>query len=309
MNNQKPPFIGATYTLRTERSHFNEGTQSARIKTLHSHRSVNSIKNTRLATLTSSRPVKRYGKQSKDAKNNTEPEDTYRLPPDNQREAHMHPHMMCYQDTSDITVSKNFESSEGIGWCFYHHKLYIFGGIGRYFDLNVNTYNPRNHKFSKMKMNEVYASPQGRCFHSMTPVDGKIIMFGGETSNRGFGARFLVSETWVLDLKEKFWTKVKDDQSCEIPARKNHKTCVLGRRVVISGGTVEDDVFSKEFCAYDHVVNSWKTVNTYLPDWEGRVGHSMTSCYRHKLTDLYNKPAKNSLTEGNKVRKDIIYSC
>jgi hypothetical protein len=108
---------------------------------------------------------------------------------------------MCYQDTSDLTVSKNFESSEGIGWCFYKHKLYIYGGIGRYFDLSVNTYNPRNHKFSKLKIDPSYVAPKGRCFHSMTPVDNKIVMFGGETSNRGFGARFLVSETWVLDLK------------------------------------------------------------------------------------------------------------
>lgn len=127
-------------------------------------------------------------------------------------------------------------------------------------------------------------------------------MFGGETSNRGFGARFLTRETWVLDLKDKCWKKTRDDHSCEIKARKNHESCVIGRRIVISGGTEEDDVYSREFAAYDVVYDTWKTVLTYMPSWKGKVGHSMTACYRHRLTDLYAKPTKNSLTDGNKVR-------
>jgi hypothetical protein len=79
-----------------------------------------------------------------------ETEEVYKLPPVHLRELNIQTLSMGYQDTSDLIVSKNFESSEGIGWCFLKNKLYMFGGIGTYYDPSVFTYNPKTHKFSKM---------------------------------------------------------------------------------------------------------------------------------------------------------------
>jgi hypothetical protein len=78
--------------------------------------------------------------------------------------------------------------------------------------------------------------------------------------------------------------------------------CLLGRRVIISGGTIEDDQFIKEFAAYDVMLNTWKPVHTSLKGWRGKLGHTMTPCYRHKVIDLYAKPSKGAITDGNKVR-------
>lgn len=135
----------------------------------------------------------------------------------------------------------------------------------------------------------------------MTVIGSKIIVFGGELSSRGFGSRFLVNETWKLDLKSRSWTKLKDESNCEIPAIKNHKSCALAGKVIISGGVLDEDAISPGIYFYDLGSNSWKEVETKIPEWKGRIGHSMTPCYRHTITDIYSKPGKNAITDGAKV--------
>lgn len=207
---------------------------------------------------------------------------------------------MGYVDTSDLVVSKNFESSEGIAYCF-DKKLYLFGGIGRYSDTSVSVFNPSKNIFYTYPVDKKGHYITSRCFHSMTLVGSKIVVFGGELSSRGFGSRFLVNETWILDLKQKIWTKVKDESNCEIPAIKNHRSLALAGKAIISGGVLDEDIVNPGIYIYDIGANTWKEAEMKIPEWKGRIGHSMTACYRHTISDLYSKPSKNSATGGAKV--------
>ena len=224
-----------------------------------------------------------------------------RLPPDIQRNAAIQIQEMSYQDTSDIVVSKNFESSEGIAYCF-ERKLYLFGGIGRSQDTNVSVFNPAKNVFSTLAVDKKGQYITSRCYHSMTMIGSKIIVFGGELNSRGFGSRFLLNETWMLDLKLRLWTKLKDESNCEIPAIKNHRSCALGGRVVISGGLLDEDIVNPNIYIYETCSNTWKEAEMKVPSWRGRLGHSMTPCYRHAISDIYAKPAKSALLDGAKVQ-------
>ena len=128
-------------------------------------------------------------------KKNIEFQERYRLPCKESREDQIQTLDMCYQENLEDIAYKNFESTEGIGWCYFKHKVYMFGGIARYFDLNVNTYNEKTNQFTIFKLKSKDSQPFGRCFHSMTAFANKILIFGGEMSNRGFGVRFLTNET------------------------------------------------------------------------------------------------------------------
>lgn len=177
----------------------------------------------------------------------------------------------------------------------------MLGGINNYTDITVNVFNPKKLKFSKIDIANKQLIPKGRCFHSMTAVDNKLVIFGGETSNKGMGLRFLQNETWIFDLKAKCWIRAKDDMKSEIAARKNHKACLLAGKVVITGGVLENDAFCRDICAYDPHQNMWVVVHTQLQGWRGRIGHSINPCYRHEIHDLYSKPSKGQLLDGSKV--------
>jgi len=71
---------------------------------------------------------------------------------------------------------------------------------------------------------------------------------------------------------------------------KNHKSCALAGKVVISGGVLDENKINPCFYIFDLTSNTWKEPEAKMPEWKGRIGHSMTPCYKHTIIDLYLKP-------------------
>lgn len=223
-----------------------------------------------------------------------------KLPSKEIREKHAGTLEMAYFDTKDIYVTKNFNSTEGIGYCYYKGKVYFFGGIGRPYDMKIYIFSPKTTVFTFNKFSNKI-SPSGRCFHSMAAKDNLIILFGGESSATGFGSRYLLNETWIFDLKLEVWEKISDSEFIDIEPRKNHSVCFMGRNMIVSGGVGFEDKVLDDFICFNMERKMWVEVLTKIDGFNGVFGHTMVSCFVRKPKELYGKPVKGNTSIGPKV--------
>ena len=208
---------------------------------------------------------------------------------------------VLWEDNSEYNICKNFESTEGIGYCYLKRRLYFFGGIGTSYLTVMNVFHPKTHQFSSIHFSEQMA-PSGRCFHSMTSFEDKIVLFGGESSQTGgLNSRFLINETWILHLGAKKWLKVPDDPKNTIEPRKKHRVAFVGRNMVVCGGLGYEDKLVDDFLAFDMDRLVWRYVKADVQGWVGLVGHSFTAVYCSKVKDLYSKTTKKEIGEVRKV--------
>lgn len=223
-----------------------------------------------------------------------------KLPSREIREKHVKSYPMAYYDTNGEYVTKNFDSTEGIGYCYYKGRCYFFGGIGRPYDRSVYFFSTKNQIFSTANIN-TQSSPFGRCYHSMAAKDAQIVMFGGESSSTGLGSRYLINETWILDLKHRVWEKISDYDNDIIEPRKSHAVCFIGKNMIVSGGLGEDDKALDDFLCFDLDRKTWSPVLTKIDGFKGISCHTMVACYTKRVKDIYSKPVKSGNHTGPKV--------
>ena len=230
-------------------------------------------------------------------------EEIYKFPSSKRREENIGEVSLCWLKEDEI-ISKNFDSTEGIGFCYYKGYCYFYGGIGKNYDLKVYTYNTKLKKFGTFEISQNSMCPLGRCFHTMIAYDHKIIMFGGESAGGHLGSRFLMNETWILDLENRAWKKRVENEFGNDHPRKLHQVCLMGKHMIVSGGTTYDDKFLQTFDAFDCENFIWKKVQAEIEGWRGAIWHSMTACLAQKTKDLYPKNfLKIAQDRANKTSK------
>lgn len=248
-------------------------------------------------SITGKKSVRKPNKDLPEEKNSLES----KLPSKEAREKKVTTYQLAYHDTSDIYIAKNFESTEGIGFCYYKGKCYFFGGIGRPYDINTYTFTPKTAEFSILP-SKGKASPAGRCFQTMVAKDASIIMFGGESAATGLATRYLLNETWILNLRDNIWEKVVDYDFDEIEPRKHHAVCLMGRNMIVSGGLGYEDKILDDFACFDIETKRWSLVQSKIDGFHGLFNHTMVACYTRKLMkDIYAKSNKSSVQTGPKV--------
>lgn len=213
---------------------------------------------------------------------------------------------MAWLDNSELFINKNFPSTEGIGSVYYKGRVFFFGGIGLRDNLKVSVYDVNKHHFSTMEVTSMI--PAGRCFHSMTALNGIIALFGGESSQIGFGSRIIYKELWFLHLKSRKWERVKANGMENVEARKHHAMCKFGNYLLMSGGEGDDDVFLSDFWGLDYEQLIWKKVMVEIDGWKPLAYHTMVPVYANQPRGIYTKPLRGGIFIGPKVRF-FIFNC
>ena len=100
-----------------------------------------------------------------------------------------------------------------------------------------------------------------RSSHTLSYVNGKLYVFGGEHEPR----RPIDSNFLVYDLQSQKWSNLEPAKNSPIPpSRLGHSACVVGNHIYIFGGRTgidEKETSLNDLYSYDTLTNAWTLVN------------------------------------------------
>eukprot|EP00928_Gymnodinium_smaydae_P057146 TRINITY_DN40421_c0_g1_i1.p1 TRINITY_DN40421_c0_g1~~TRINITY_DN40421_c0_g1_i1.p1 ORF type:complete len:635 (+),score=81.80 TRINITY_DN40421_c0_g1_i1:41-1945(+) len=156
-------------------------------------------------------------------------------------------------------------------------EMFVFGGYdadGEFLnDLWVLTRNDEGGSAAWSRLEPSGRVPTAREAHSLTYIDGKLVLFGGYTA-----AGVTVNDAYAYDVQTQRWSHLKVAGALP-PRRQAHAAVRHGRKLVIAGGC--DVSASRPVCFADVwslnlASMRWDQRSSDLATWVPREGHSAT---------------------------------
>ncbi|KAL4478030.1 hypothetical protein ABPG72_013469 [Tetrahymena utriculariae] len=148
------------------------------------------------------------------------------------------------------------------------NKAYLFGGLGQDIFNQVEVLDlEQNLKWQKLDHNSTKNNtPVVRFGHSMNYYKGSLIVFGGETHfNTSFKQKQCLCDIFALNIDQKKWAQI--NVAGDIPqGRRGHASCIVGRWLIIHGGSNFRDFTLSDVWAFDLGTSSWQEISTVCQD-------------------------------------------
>ncbi|EAR99870.2 classes I and II family aminotransferase (macronuclear) [Tetrahymena thermophila SB210] len=133
------------------------------------------------------------------------------------------------------------------------NKAYLFGGLGQDIFNQVEVLDlEQNLKWHTLDHNSTKNNtPVVRFGHSMHYYKGSLIVFGGETHfNTNFKQKQCLCDIFALSIDQKKWAQI--NVTGDIPqGRRGHASCIVGRWLIIHGGSNFRDFTLSDVWAFD----------------------------------------------------------
>ncbi|KAL4432921.1 hypothetical protein ABPG74_014435 [Tetrahymena malaccensis] len=148
------------------------------------------------------------------------------------------------------------------------NKAYLFGGLGQDIFNQVEVLDlEQNLKWQTLEHNSTKNNtPVVRFGHSMNYYKGSLIVFGGETHfNTSFKQKQCLCDIYALNIDSKKWAQI--NVTGDIPqGRRGHTSCIVGRWMIIHGGSNFRDFTLSDLWAFDLGTSSWQEISTVCQD-------------------------------------------